>query len=317
MSLLKPRLHFKPFLYPDAINKFWQKQQESHWLPSEINLSSDVQDWNVKLTEPEKKLIGQILKGFTSSEVIIQDFWSQVVSRKFKHPEIQFMAASFSNMETIHAISYSLLEATLGIEDYEGFLKDPIAKAKIDRLLDAGKNKSDLALALANFSAFTEGVSLFSSFIVLMSFSRFNKMKGLSQIIQFSALDENLHSKAGCWLFNCLIKENPELFTQEMKSKIYEAAKLCVKLEHDFIDQAFSGGEIEGINSNQIKNYINNRANQKLKEINLKNKFEVNFDLLKETDWFEHIIFGTSHSDFFSVRVNDYAKSKITTENIF
>jgi len=317
MSLLKPRMVYAPFEYERAY-EFWLTQQQSHWLHTEINMSKDIIDWKVNLTTAEKHLIGFILKGFTQSEVFIQDYWACNVSRWMKKPEIQMMSAAFAAMESIHAVSYAYLNQTLGLEDFSAFLHEPSAKAKIDRLMMVkGKTKRDIARSLAIFSAFNEGVNLFSQFALLFNFSRFNKMKGLSEIIQFSALDESLHSEAGCWLFNTLIKENPEIWDDELKKEIYEAARLTIELEDNFIDKAFEVGDIEGISKAGMKNFIRDRCNRKLQEIGLKKNWKnIDQTLLKEMAWFETLVFGNKSDDFFFKRISEYAKGTKDWSNI-
>ncbi len=318
MSLMTPRATYAPFEYEQAY-KFWELQQQSHWLHLEISMSSDINDWKTILTETEKNVIGHILKGFTQSEVFIQEYWSQMVAKWFKKPELQMMAATFASFESIHAVSYAYLNQSLGLEDFSAFLHEPTAKAKIDRLISTkGKTKEEIARSLAIFSAFNEGVSLFSSFAILFNFSRFNKMKGVGQIIAFSIKDESLHSEAGCWLFNTLIKEYPEIWTDELKRDIYEAARLTVQLEDDFIDKAFEFGEIEGINAHDMKAFIRHRCNTKLTDIGLKpNWRNIDKDALSRMSWFDVLSSGVSHSDFFASRVSDYSKGVIDFSNIW
>ena len=190
MSLLEPRLIYAPFVYQQAYD-FWETQQQAHWLHTEIAMAGDISDWKSKLSETEKFVIGSVLKGFTQAEIVIEDYWSNKVARWFKHPEIQMMANTFASFESIHAVSYAYLNQSLGLEDYEAFLHESSAKAKIDRLVNIkGKTKKEIALSLAIFSAFNEGVNLFSSFAILLNFSRFNKLRGVGQIIQFSIRDE-------------------------------------------------------------------------------------------------------------------------------
>jgi ribonucleoside-diphosphate reductase beta chain len=166
------------------------------------------------------------------------------------------------------------------------------------------------AISLAIFSAFTEGVNLFSSFAILMSFQLRNLMKGTSQIVEWSVRDESLHSKAGCWLFRTLLQEQPELDTDELRNKITEACQLSVQLEFDFIDKAFEMGEVEGLNVDQLKNFIKSRANEKIIELGynaIYNDIEPN--LLKQMEWFGHLTSGKTQQDFFAGRVTNYSKS--------
>lgn len=318
MALLTPRASYSPFEYDQAY-KYWELQQQSHWLHYEISMASDINDWKLNLSSSEKNVIGHILKGFTQSEVFIQEYWGQMVGKWFKKPEIQMMAAAFSSMESIHAVAYAYLNQSLGLEDFDAFLHEPSAKAKIDRLIETkGKTKEEIARSLAIFSAFNEGVNLFSSFATLLNFSRFNKMKGLGQIIAFSIKDESLHSEAGCWLFKQLIKEYPEIWNDDLKKQIYEAARITVDLEDAFITKAFQTGQIEGITDHDLKNFIRFRTNTKLEDLGLKKNWKnIDKDSLERMSWFDVLSSGTAHSDFFASRVDSYAKGNIDFNNIF
>lgn len=318
MALLDKRLEYGPFEYEDAYS-YWLKQQVSHWLHTEIQMASDVNDWKLKLSNTEKKVLGNTLKGFVQAEIFIEDYWSSKVSRWFKKPEIQMMAHTFGAFESIHAVSYSYLEETLGIQDYKSFLTEPAAKAKIDRLINTkGKTKEEIAKSLAIFSGFNEGVNLFSSFAILMSFSQRNLMKGLGQIIAFSIRDESLHSEAGCWLFRTFVKEYPEVFTDNLKAEIYESARLTVQLEDDFIQRAFELGDLPNLLESDLKNYIRYRANSKLQELGLKSNWKsIDKEALERLQWFSVLSSGVEQADFFASRVSSYSKSVASFENIW
>jgi ribonucleoside-diphosphate reductase beta chain len=221
------------------------------------------------------------------------------------------MARAFADFESIHSKAYARLNEELGLDNFQAFLEDAEAKAKIDRLVELpGDTLEEKALSLAIFSAFTEGVNLFSSFAVLMSFQLRNLMKGTAQIVEWSVRDESLHSKAGCWLFRTLLQEQPHLDTHELRDKVIEACHLSVQLEFDFIDKAFEMGNIEGLTKEQLKNFIKARANDKMVELGYKAIYnDIDPNLLKQIEWFGHLTSGKSHTDFFSNRVTNYSKS--------
>jgi ribonucleoside-diphosphate reductase beta chain len=304
------RPHYKPFEYQTAF-EFYKDQHRAHWLADEVPLSSDLNDWKLKLSESEKSLIGNILKSFAQTETYVNDYWATKVAVWFPKHEIKAMACAFADFESIHAEAYARLNEELGLDDFQAFMEDEEAKAKIDRLVELpGNTLREKALSLAIFSAFTEGVNLFSSFAVLMSFQLRNLMKGTGQIVEWSVRDESLHSKAGCWLFRTLIQENPELDNPMMTIDIYEACEISVGLEFDFIDKAFEMGEIEGLNKDQLKNFIKERANQKLIELGYNPLYnDIDPNLLKQMEWFGHLTSGKTHQDFFAGRVTDYSKS--------
>jgi len=304
------RPHYKPFEYQTAFD-FYKQQHQAHWLADEVPLASDLNDWKMNLTESEKNLIGNILKSFAQTETYVNDYWSTKVAVWFPKHEIKAMACAFADFESIHAEAYARLNEELGLDDFKAFMEDEEAKAKIDRLVEqSSETLQDKALSLAIFSAFTEGVNLFSSFAILMSFQLRNMMKGTGQIVEWSVRDESLHSKAGCWLYRTLLEEAPELDTKEMTQAIYEACDLSVKLEFDFIDKAFEMGNIEGLNKEQLKNFIKERANQKLIELGYTAIYnDIDPNLLKQMEWFGHLTSGKTHQDFFANRVTDYSKS--------
>ena len=309
-KLTEPRHYYKPFEYQQAF-EFYKNQHRAHWLADEVPLASDLNDWRLNLNESEKNLIGNILKSFAQTEVHVNDYWSGKISQWFPKPEIVAMAGSFGAFEAIHAEAYARLNDELGLDDFQAFMEDEASRNKIERLLETpSETLEEKALALAIFSAFTEGVNLFSSFAILMSFQLRNLLKGTGQIVEWSVRDESLHSQAGCWLFRTLMQESPELDTVEMRNNVIEACNLSVKLEFDFIDKAFEMGEIEGLNKDQLKNFIKARANDKMKELGYNPVYnDIDPSLLKQMEWFGHLTSGKTHQDFFANRVTDYSKS--------
>lgn len=318
MSLMEPRVTYAPFEYPAAY-QYFLKQQMAHWLFTEVQMGSDINDWKLNLSELDRHVIGSILKGFTQSEVIISDYWSNKVANWFKKPEVQMMANTFAGFETIHAAGYSYLEESLGIQNYEAFLYEPSAKAKIDRLIETkGKTKREIALSLAIFSGFNEGVNLFSSFAVLMSFPQRNMLKGLGQIISWSIRDESLHSEAGCWLFKEFIKESPEIWTDDLKKEIYDAARLTVELEDKFIERTFEIGDLPNLSMKDLKNYIRYRANTKLQDLGLKANWKnLDKESLQRLEWFNVLANGVEMQDFFAQKVTAYSKSIADLEGVW
>jgi ribonucleoside-diphosphate reductase beta chain len=282
-------------------------------------MAGDINDWKLNLSDAEKRVIGHILKGLLNLRYLFKNIGDLLFLRHSKKPEIQMMAATFSAFESIHAVAYAYLNQSLGLEDFSAFLHEPTAKAKIDRLINTKVSQNAKShCSLAVFSAFNEGVNLFSSFAVLLNFSRFNKMKGLGQIIAFSIKDESLHSEAGCWLFRTLISEFPDLLNDELKKEIYDAARVTVELEDSFIDKAFELGPIEGLDPKDLKAFIRHRANTKLGDLGLKSNWKnIDKDALQRIAWFDILSAGVSHADFFAQRVTDYSKGHIDFSKIW
>jgi len=312
MGLFDKRIEYKPFEYPVYYTEGWLKQAQAFWLHTEISMSGDVKDWNEKLNESEKNLVGNILLGFAQTECAVSDYWTQSVVKWFPKHEIQQMAMLFGSQETIHAVAYSYLNETLGLDDFKAFLHEPATAERFSNLVATeGRSTVDIGRSLAVFSAFAEGVSLYSAFAVLYSFQLRNLLKGIGQQMKWSVRDESLHSKMGCQLFRHMCEEDPTLL-ENCRQDVITAAETMVELEIKYIDKMFEAGEIEGIKSYDLIQFIKKRTNEKLVELgylDLGSYFPFNKDAASNLDWFYHLTGGVTHTDFFAIRPTDYSKA--------
>ncbi len=312
MGLFDERIPYKPFEYPEYYTEGWLKQAQAFWLHTEIPMSGDVKDWNEKLTPQEKHLVGNILLGFAQTECAVSDYWTQKVVSWFPKHEIQQMAMMFGSQETIHAVAYSYLNETLGLENFEAFLHEPATAERFDNLVAYdGTDPIGIGRSLAIFSAFAEGVSLYSAFAVLYSFQLRNLLKGIGQQMKWSVRDESLHSRMGCQLFRHMCDENKELL-EDCREDIILAAETMVDLEEKYIDKMFEKGDVEGISAHDVKQFIRKRTNEKLTELgylDLGSYFSYEEDSADNLDWFYHLTGGHTHTDFFAIRPTDYSKA--------
>src|SRR5688572_28624311 len=211
MSLLDAKPIYKPFSYPWAYEA-WHMQQRIHWLPEEVPLADDVRDWKKNLAPSERNLLTQIFRFFTQADIEVNNCYMRHYSRVFKPTEVQMMLAAFSNMETVHIAAYSHLLDTIGMPEveYSAFLKYKEMKDKYDYMQQFhADDAANIAKTLAVFGAFTEGLQLFASFAVLLNFPRFDKMKGMGQIVTWSVRDETVHLNSIIRLFKTFVSENP------------------------------------------------------------------------------------------------------------
>jgi ribonucleoside-diphosphate reductase beta chain len=312
MGLFDKRIAYKPFDYPEYYTEGWLKQAQAFWLHTEIPMSGDVKDWNESLTAKEKHLVGNILLGFAQTECAVSDYWTQKVVSWFPKHEIQQMAMMFGSQETVHAVAYSYLNETLKLEDYEAFLHEPATAERFDNLVAYdGDDKRGIAKSLAVFSAFAEGVSLYSAFAVLYSFQLRNLLKGIGQQMKWSVRDESLHSRMGCQLFRHMCEEDKDLL-EDCREDIVDAAKIMVELEEKYIEKMFEMGDIDGIKSYDLKQFIRKRTNEKLQElgyVDLGSYFSYDEKAAGNLDWFYHLTGGHTHTDFFAIRSTDYSKA--------
>ena len=312
MGLFDERIAYKPFDYPEYYTEGWLKQAQAFWLHTEIPMSGDVKDWNEKLTKAEKNLVGNILLGFAQTECAVSDYWTQKVVSWFPKHEIKQMAMMFGSQETIHAVAYSYLNETLGLEDFEAFLQDEATMERFNNLVSyEGTNKVGIAKSLAIFSAFAEGVSLYSAFAVLYSFQLRNLLKGIGQQMKWSVRDESLHSKMGCQLFRHMCQEDNELL-EDCKKDVTNAAEAMLKAEERYIDKMFEQGDVENLKAYDLKQFIRKRLNEKLVALGYTHlgKYVAYDDPgASRLDWFYPLTGGHTHTDFFAVRPTDYSKA--------
>lgn len=308
MSLLEERIVYKPFRYPWAYDA-WQTQQRIHWLPEEVSLAEDVKDWRKNLTAAERNLLTQIFRFFVQADVEVNNCYMKHYAQVFKPTEIQMMLAAFSNMETIHIAAYSHLLDTIGMpeSEYEAFLSYGEMKDKYDYMQQWGvATNRDIARTLAVFGGFTEGVQLFASFAILLNFPRFNKMKGMGQIIAFSARDETLHTLSVIRLFRTFIAEHPEIWDDSLKRDLQTACEQVISHEDAFIDLAFEMGQIEGLCAAEVKSYIRFIGNRRLTQLGLEPLYDV---LHNPLPWIDDMLNGIEHMNFFEGRATEYTKA--------
>ncbi len=308
MSLLDSDPSYKPFHYPWAYDA-WLTQQRIHWLPEEVPLADDVKDWHRVLTEAERNLLTQIFRFFTQADVEVNNCYMKHYSQVFMPTEVQMMLSAFSNIETVHIAAYSHLLDTVGMpeSEYQAFRKYKEMKDKYDFMQQWGVDtKEDIAKTLAVFGGFTEGLQLFASFAVLLNFPRFNKMKGMGQIVTWSARDESLHTNSIIRLFKTFIDENPEIWTEKLQADIYGACITIIEHEDAFIDLAFEMGGVEGLNVDEIKQYIRYIADRRLDQLGLEPTHGIEHNPLP---WMDEMLNGVEHANFFENRVTEYSRA--------
>ena len=304
---------FKPFAYPWAYEA-WLKHEQAHWLHSEVPMLEDVKDWKNKLTKEQKQFLTHIFRFFTQGDIDVAGGYVKNYLPYFPQPEVRMMLAGFAAREALHIAAYSHLIETLGLPEttYNQFLEYEEMRAKHDYILDLSSKNGTLestATHIAAFSAFTEGMQLFSSFIMLLNFPRHGKMKGMGQIVTWSIVDETQHAEGMIKLFRTYIEENKEIWNDSLKSKIYTIAENMVELEDRFISLSFKTGAIAGLTEDEVKHYIRYIADRRLISLGLKGIFKVKKNPLP---WVEEMINAPTHTNFFENRATDYAKGAMT-----
>ena len=307
------RSSFKPFNYPWAYDA-WLKHEQSHWMHTEVPMIEDVKDWKSKLTTEEKQFLTHIFRFFTQGDIDVAGGYVNNYLPHFRQPEVRMMLLGFAAREALHVAAYSHLIETLGLPDtmYNQFLQYEAMKQKHEYLMNGSNglvNTSSVARNIAMFSAFTEGMQLFSSFIMLLNFPRHGVMKGMGQIVTWSIVDETMHAESMIKLFRTYVEENKEIWNDELKGEIYTLATRMVELEDQFIDLAFEMGAMKDLTSDDVKKYIRYIADRRLISLGMKGIFKVKKNPLP---WVEEMINAPTHTNFFENRATDYAKGALS-----
>lgn len=311
--LTEKRDHYKPFMYPWAFEAY-DTAQKMHWLPSEVPLQEDIDDWTVKLSVGEKLLLTQLFRFFTQADANIATGYHERYIPAFPHPEIRMMLGAFATAEANHMHSYSLLLDTVGMPEteYQAFQEFEVMKAKHEYLFNQRQRFNSvkrLAMDMAVFSAFGEGMQLFSTFAILLSFKERGLMKGMSTIIEWSLKDESHHVESMIRLFHTFVKENPSIWTDGFKKEIYQTCREMVELEDAFIDLAFEeAGEIPCVTAADTKTYIRYIADRRLLQLGLKPNYGVKDN---PYDWLDWMMNAHTHTNFFEGRATEYTKGGI------
>ena len=317
-SLFDPRNYYKPFEYPQAY-EFYEMHEKMHWLVDEVPMHQDVLDWKNKLTNQEKHFLTQIFRLFTQSDVDVAGAYANKYIPLFPKPEIRMMLLSFAAREAIHIQAYSHLIDTLGMSEatYKAFMEYEAMREKHDFIEEfMGTDQNMIVQQIAAFSAFTEGMQLFSSFIMLLNFTRFIMLFGMGQIIAWSIKDESVHVDGMTWLFKEFLKEHKDIWTDDLKRQLYKIAEKMVELEDKFIDLAYELVEdddqsevFKNLTKNEVKQYIRYIADRRLIGLGMKGIFKIKNNPLP---WVEEILNAPEHANFFEQRATAYSKGSLT-----
>lgn len=315
-KLTHSRDTFKPFAYPKCYD-LWLKHEQIHWLHSVVNMQQDVTDFKKRLTEGQKNFLTQILRLFTQGDIDVAGGYVNNYLPVFPQPEVRMMLLGFAARECIHISAYSHLLETLGFPDttYNDFMnyKEMADKHDFIKGITESQDKNHVVQHMCAISAFTEGMQLFSSFVMMLNFGRNNLMPGMTKIVTWSVIDETTHCEGMTYLFREFIKENREIWTDKLKSELYEIAKKMVELEDAFIDLAYSsmdGSEFaQPLLKSDMHEYIRYIADRRLIALGLKGIFKQKKNPLP---WVDEMTALPSHSNFFEQEESSYSKGGLT-----
>ena len=320
-NIFKPRVNILPYEYPQLL-AYKDAIRHSYWIDTEFNFTEDIQDFKVTITAEERDVIKKTMLAIAQIEVNVKTFWGDLYKR-MPVTEVGDVGFTFAESEVRHKDAYARLLRILGLEkEFQTVVNEPAIAGRIKYLkkyLDGTRSRDDkmYTKSVLLFSLFIEHVSLFSQFLIMMSFNKeMNVFKGISNVVEATSKEEDIHGNFGAEIINIIKKENPEWFDEEFEELIYSACKKAYTAECGILDWIFEKGELKFLSKETIQNFIKNRFNNSLEKIGMKSIFDVDSELLKSTEWFDIEILGTKEGDFFYKKSVDYnKKSKSITED--
>jgi ribonucleoside-diphosphate reductase beta chain len=324
MGIFDKRINILPYQYPELL-AYKDAIRHSYWLESEYNFTTDINDYRIKISDVEREVIKKTMLAIAQIEVNVKTFWADMYKR-MPICEIGDVGMTFAESEIRHKDAYAKLLTILGLqEEFEHVIEVPAIKDRINYLtkyLDGTRSKDDkmYTKSVLLFSLFIEHVSLFSQFLIMMSFNKEkNLFKGISNVVEATSKEEDVHGNFGVEIINIIKKEYAEWFDDEFDEMIYSACEKAYKAECKVLDWIFDKGELEFLSKNTIKEFIKNRFNCSLIKINMTPYFTVDLDELDKTHWFDVELTTTKEGDFFYKKQIDYSKKQqsITADDLF
>lgn len=323
-NIFTKRIALKPYEYPNLV-EYVDAIRHSYWVHTEFNFTSDIQDFKVHLNEKEKTSVQRAMLAISQIEIAVKTFWGDIY-KKLPKPEIGNVGATFAESEVRHADAYSHLIQLLGLnKEFENLLEVPAIRRRIKYLEKSITNaksveNQDYFESIILFSMFVENVSLFSQFLVIMSFNKHkNVLKGMSNAVEATSKEENIHAEFGFDLINLIKKENPSWWSNELIEDLVDATRDAYEAEKEIVEWIFEKGDLDFLSKSQTLEFIKHRFNTSLNNIGIDSIFEINQSLLETTEWFDDEILTTKHTDFFNKRSINYSKKSksITMNDLF
>ena len=323
-NIFEKRINLKPYEYPD-LYEYVNAIRHSYWIHTEFNFTSDIQDFKTRLTEVERNAIKNTMLAISQIEVAVKTFWGDLY-HKMPKPEIGSVGATFAESEVRHHDAYSHLLEILGLNnEFKTLKKKPVIMKRVHYLETAVKNaksedNKEFAESMLLFSLFIEHVSLFSQFLIIMAFNKHkNMLKGISNVVEATSKEEQIHGDFGIDVIKIIKKENPDWFDEDYSKMIQETCREAYLSESRLIDWIFEQGELDFLPLKVIKEFVKNRFNNSLESIGIEKTFDIDEELLSQTEWFDDEIIGTKHGDFFVKRSINYSKrtKSITSDDLF
>jgi len=318
-DIFRKRVALKPYEYPQLM-EYVDAIRHSYWVHTEFNYSSDIQDMKVRMSQGEVDIVKKAMLAISQIEVQVKTFWAKI-GDKMQKPEVQAVGVTFGESEVRHADAYSNLIEIMGLNDeFANLVEVPAMKKRIaylEQSIQTPTDNKDYFHNIILFSMFVENVSLFSQFLIMMAFNKHkNVLKGISNAVEATSKEEDIHARFGFDLVNIIREENPDWFNKDTTADINRLCREAFKAESAIVDWIYGNGDLDFLPKATVKEFLKHRFNQSLQAIDMKPLYEVDPAAIESTSWFVEEILSTKNIDFFVKRSTAYSKkTKAFTED--
>lgn len=315
-DIFRKRINVKPYEYPE-LQEFVDAIRHSYWVHTEYNYKSDIQDMKVNMPPEHVEIVKRTMLAISQIEANVKEFWGNIGNIMPK-PEVKVVGATFNESEARHMDAYSHLIEIMGLnEEFERVVEVPEIARRIDYMNDSMQKYSSNKGAFMNvilFSMFVENVSLTAQFLILMAFNKYkNQLKGISNAVEATSKEEDIHAKFGFAIVNIIRKENPEWFDEDTTKEVLRLCDKAYRAEMGIVDWIYGDADLDFLPKDTVKEFLKGRFNKSLQAIDMPKMYEVDEEILEQTEWFEDELTLTKNTDFFYKRSTAYTKKTVST----
>ena len=301
--------------------ELYRNMKANHWEPEDIPMAKDIEQWRGnELSDVERWIIRMGIGYFSAAEGIVGDNIQHVIRELVTAPELKLVLGRHAHEENIHADSLLYMISSLGINPHEceamfedvptilrknEFVSRVSRELRRDMDLSQVKEKQALARNIFVFGQCMEGTQFYGLFGMILSLYRQNKFPGIGQMFRYTLRDESNHIELLRNLLVELIRENPDVWTDEFQQELVNLMKEAVQLEKSFINDCLPVNAV-GLSSEEFAEYIDYIADRRLENVGLP---LLNEGVKNPFPWLAEMMDIKKEQNFFEGRVTEYQKA--------
>lgn len=300
--------------------QYYLKACANHWMPEEVSMQRDIEQWKDPkgFTEEERRVVKRALGFFSTAETVVANNLLMAIYTFITAPECRMYLLRQAFEEAIHTHSYGVyMPESLGMDTGELMnmyreiasihaKEEFAARLTVDILqpnfeTESFEGRQRLLKNLIGYYVITEGMFFYTTFVMLLSFGRHNRLPGVCEQVQYILRDESMHLNFGIDLVHAVIQENPELWTPDLKQWAVDNVKHGVLLEWRHAEESIPNGLL-GLTHEMMKVYTEFIADRRLEKLDLPKQYGSR----NPFPWMSEIIDLRKEKNFFETRVTEY-----------